>query len=346
MKKNLTAMGTTVAVLVLAWTATVTAANQRGPGRMGIDRPPIGRPMPLPPATESKKKWNESEYVFTARLDSVEAGPVARSMPPIYSHTLHFTVEKVLRGPLKPGAKVDCSHSARQNNPPVFPEGKVCLVAASKSRGRLQAKIVELATPEKLARVELSCSLPLGWKVEDGKPVSPWASMGKGAWKATAEVQSKLVCSRTGRPAFMTGSEATFAVESVPPKTAIKWTNPDGDGQYKITVTNPSDHAITVPALLSQGGKILWAESLVILSQNKVYTCPGCKPVSGKVEAAKIAAGKSVSTVVDVLRLKGPEWPRGGYRIEIQFCLGEMSQTKSLYYMSRHHDKLREAASK
>ena len=33
-----------------------------------------------------------------------------------------------------------------------------------------------------------------------------------------------------------------------------------------------------------------------------------------------------------------------GYRIEFQFCLGEKSQVKSLYYMSKHHDKLRQKA--
>ena len=44
--------------------------------------------------------------------------------------------------------------------------------------------------------------------------------------------------------------------------------------------------------------------------------------------------------------LKGLEWPRGGYRIEFKFILGELAVTKSLYYMSRHHDKLREEAVK
>ena len=52
---------------------------------------------------------------------------------------------------------------------------------------------------------------------------------------------------------------------------------------------------------------------------------------------------ESVSTVVNALQLSGPEWPRGGYRIEFQFCLGEKSQTKSFYYMSSHHDKVRAA---
>lgn len=126
--------------------------------------------------------------------------------------------------------------------------------------------------------------------------------------------------------------------------TAIKWTNPDGDGQYEVTVTNSSDRVVDVPALLSSGDHILWAESLVILCQDRAYACPGCKGVSGEVAATRLQPGQSVSTVVNALQLDGPEWPRGGYRIEFQFCLGEKSQTESFYYMSRHHDKIREQA--
>ena len=55
-----------------------------------------------------------------------------------------------------------------------------------------------------------------------------------------------------------------MSAEPVPPVKEIKWTNPDGDGEYKITVTNTTDQPIEVPALLSDGDKILWKESLVI----------------------------------------------------------------------------------
>ena len=47
--------------------------------------------------------WGEAECVFTAKLEGVDAGPVANSMPPIYHHTLHLTVQKCLRGALKAG---------------------------------------------------------------------------------------------------------------------------------------------------------------------------------------------------------------------------------------------------
>jgi hypothetical protein len=288
--------------------------------------------------------WNESELVFSGTLDQVVAGPVGQSDPPLYTHTLHFTVTKVLRGGLKPGEKIVCSHLARQHNEPTFPEGQTCLVAARKTHGGMVATVVQLAGKDVLAAAITACSLPLGWKLEEGKAVSPWAAQGKAAWPAGPVDGTQVTCRKTGRPALLAGSAITFDVEPVPPQKAIQWTNPDGDGEYKITVSNPTDKPISVPALLSDGKHILWEESLVILCQGKAYTCPGSKGVARRVQPGQIPPGGSVSTVVNALRLQGPEWPRGGYRIEFQFCLGEKSQTKSFYYMSRHHDRLRNAA--
>ncbi len=329
---------TVVFSLLVALIATSASAQ---PGRI---QPGFRGPMPkkAPP-----KPWNEAELVFSATLQRVVQGPVGMSLPPMYTHTLHFTVVRVFRGSLKPGDEIACSHVARQQNRPTFPKGKLCVVAAAKSRGSLRAAIIEEATEEKLGEVAMACALPLGWKVVEGKPVSPWKALGENAWPSTSSGatsgEESIVCSKTGRPALMAGSGVSLQVESVPPKESIKWTNPDGDGEYKITVTNTTDQPIEVPALLSQGDKILWEQSLAILSQKKAYACPGCSGFSSGTRPTKLAPGQSVSTTVNVLRLKGPTWPRGGYRIEFQFCLGEKSQTKSLYYMSRHHDKLRAA---
>lgn len=140
--------------------------------------------VPLAAAEKAGPNWNESEYVFTGKLDQVVAGPVGRSFPPVYTHTLHFTVEKVLRGSLKPGDKVVCSHVARQQNQPTFPEGKVCLVAASKVQGGMVAAVMQPADEATVAAATAACSLPLGWKVEGGKPISPWAAQGKSDWPA------------------------------------------------------------------------------------------------------------------------------------------------------------------
>ena len=235
---------------------------------------------------------------------------------------------------------------ARQVAGPTFPVGKLCLISAAKSQGSLVIRRIEAASEKNVAEATLDCSMPLGWTIEGGKPVSPWAALGAKAWPASAAGKGEATCSKTGRPALMVGEGVSFSVEPVPPKKAIEWTNPDGDGEYKITVTNTTDKPLSVPALLSNGESRLWKESLLIGCQGKTYLCPGCKGVAGKVEPVVLSPGESVSTVVNILRLEGPQWPEGGDRVEFQFCLGEKSQTKSFYYMTRHHGRASRALGK
>jgi hypothetical protein len=339
LKGSIMRIALAASALVFVTSAILLAGAARGPAIESFGPP--GEEAAAPAAFD----WTAAEFVFTGKLVQVVAGPVGQSYPPMYTHTLHFTVEKVLRGALKAGEKVTCSHIARQLNEPRFPtQDQLCLVAGVRAQGSMQAERVEPSNPELLAQVTQACSIPLGWRVEGGKPVSPWAGLGKKAWAAQMEkADAKVVCSKTGRPALMVGEGVTFEVAPVPPKVAKEWTNPDGDGEYTLTVTNATDKPVTVPALLSAGGKILWEESLVILCQDKAYACPGAKGVTGKVEPTTLAPHQAAGTTVNVLLLQGPEWPQGGYRIEFRFCLGEKSRTQSLYYMTKHHGVLRDA---
>jgi hypothetical protein len=297
-----------------------------------------------PPAQEIFKQWGQAQIVFIGKLDRVDAGPVGRSFPPMYTHQLHFSVDEVLRGSLATDKPATLSHVARQHAVPTFPGGKTCLVAASKARGSLRAQRVVEANPTLVAQVRQVCAIPLGWSFDDGKLVSPWAKLRTAAWPAAVSSPGLMTCSQTGRPALLVGPDVRLDVEPVPPEKSIKWTNPDGDGEYKITVTNTADQPVEVPALLFDGKQVLWNESIVILCQDRAYTAPGAKGVATVPKPTTLQPGQSVSAVVNALALRGPEWPRGGYRIEFQFCLGEKSSTQSFYYMSRHHDALRDKA--
>jgi hypothetical protein len=294
---------------------------------------------------EALQRWSNAEVVFLARLTNVQQGPVARSIPPIYTHGLEFKVKKVLRGALKKGEELKVSHSARQENPPQFPLGKDCVVGMSKVRGMWQVQAVEEATAKELVQAELACKVPAGWSLKEGRLVSPWASLGKDAWPAAARGKGWFTCSVTGRPSLLAGEAVQFLVEPVPPKVKLKYGNPDGDGEYRITVKNSTQKPITVPALLSDGRKVLWNESLVVICQGKVYSIPGAEKVRSAPKPTVLEPGQALSTVVNVFGLKGPEWPRGGYRIEFRFALGEKNVTHSFYYLSRHHDPLRQKLS-
>lgn len=285
-------------------------------------------------------QWNEAEVVFIGQVNEVKAGPVGMSFPPVHTHTLRIKVSEVLRGDVKANEQVTCSHSARQELPPEFSLEKPSIVAAMRSRGSLVIRRIEVADETNTAEAKAGCNLPLGWRVDRGRPISPWAELGKRAWNGDAG-DAKTVCSKSGRPALAAGPEVVLEVEHVTPVREVQWSNPDGDGEYKVTVSNPTKKPLLVPALLTDGKEILWANSLVILCQGRAYPCPDFKPDAGPLKPVTLQPGESVSGVVNALKLEGPQWPRGGYRIMFQFCLGEKSVSKSFYYMSRHHDPIR-----
>jgi hypothetical protein len=322
--------------------------EQPGPSPRPAIQPAVGKdrtePAKLPAfKAETLARWSRSEVVVIGRFVSAQGGPVGLSQPPVYTHRLEVRIDKVLRGSAKAGERIKASHSVRQQNAPEFPTDKDLIIGLAKIRGAWQLMAYEESTAKALAEVKAATSVPVGWTVKNGKLVSPWAGLGKTAWPAAARGKGPFVCSVTGRPARMAGN-VDFTLEVVPPKVKLKYGNPDGDGEFKLTVKNSTDKAVTVPALLSDGKNILWKESLVILCQDKTYTIPGSKGVSAPAKPVVLKPGESVSTTVNALALKGPEWPRGGYRIEFLFALGEKSVTQSFYYLSRHHDPIRDRA--
>jgi RNA polymerase sigma factor (sigma-70 family) len=339
-------IGVTGAVYLQAGASPQTPVAESPKAAVPVAQPavvPEGEKTEAPalPKPESLARWGQAEIVFTAHLSRAAGGPVGLSEPPLYSTTLQLKVIKVLRGSLKPGEVVTAVHSVRQKDRPVFPEGRDVVVAMNTSRGQKTAQAVVELTADEKEQAELACSVPPGWTIQQGRLLSPWAKLGAKAWPAEAKGKGPLVCAETGRPCLLVGDGVELTAEPLPPTVKLQFGNPDGDGEYRITLKNTTDKPVTIPALLSDGTNILWDESMVILCQNKVYTVPGAKGVAKPVQPTVLKPGESISGVVNALKLQGPEWPRGGYRIDFQFCLGEKSVTKSFYYTSKHHDPLR-----
>jgi RNA polymerase sigma factor (sigma-70 family) len=318
-------------------------AVQPGPAVRPLPVQPGVRPGPKTPLQgDAVERWGKAEVVVTALLTNVKKGPVGLSEPPLWSHGLDLMIRTPIRGSFKKGDMVTGHHGIRQAKEPTFPVGMECLVALKQVRGGWTVLAIQPATVADVAQAQLACALPLGWTVAKGRLLSPWAGLGSKAWPADAKGKGQFVCAETGRPSLMVGEGVEMTAEPLPPKVKLKYGNPDGDGEYRVMVKNTSDKAVTIPALLTVGGKVLWDESLVILCQGKVYTIPGAQGVKTAPRPATLKPGESISTVVNALKLQGPEWPRGGYRIEFQFALGEKSATRSFYYLSKHHDRIRE----
>ncbi len=291
----------------------------------------------------------DAGLVLIGKVTGVRRGPTGLSRPPVHTGAVTVVVESVLRGAAQPGQVIQLRFSRRQTLAPEFPSGQRCLVAATEERGRRILGICKPLTPVLHASAVVAAQLPLGWQFKAGKCFSPWAKLGAAAWpKGLKSPAASMYCSKTGRPALLLGTGVTLTVEKVPPPKAIKWTNPDGDGEYTVTVTNTTGKEVAVPALLNDGEKILWAESLLVGCQGirMLPAAKGLADTNGLVPT-KLAPGQKVSTVVNAFTLPGKiEWPRGGYRVSFQFCLGEQAATKSFYYLSRHHDKVRAAVVK
>ncbi len=307
-----------------------------------------GKPIPAPKPPdfgklkeESIKKWSGVEILATGKIASVKAGPVGLSEPPLYTFTLELAPEKVLRGSAKLEKSIAVSYSIRQKKPPIFPTPDKEVVIAMKRVGKVWImQSLEETTAATVEQATLATSFPLGWTIKEGKLVSPWVGVAKPG-KAEG-----IACSVTGRPVLLAGDSASLSVEPMPPAVKMKFGNPDGDGEFKLTVKNESNDEIEIPALLTDGKIIQWNESIVIRSQDKTYPIPGATGKTAGLKSVTLKAGESVSGTTHVFALDGPTWPKGGYRIEFQFCLGEKSATHSFYYLSKHHDPIREAVQK
>jgi hypothetical protein len=300
-----------------------------------------GGTFPVSPLLAQQKPpvLKQAPLAFVATLKSVQAGPVAKSFPPIYSFTLTFAdAEPPLRGTL-PDPLV-FAHRVRAVDPPVLEEGAKYLVTAG---GTDRPLIVELlpATKENIRAAEESFSLPIGWSKQEGKIVSPWAQRGEHAWPKDAQLTADLRCDKTGRPALMAGAGITIKVDQVKPENLQEFKNPFGDGLFTVTVTNTGKKAATVPALVKDGDEIRWHDSLVIICRDKALLLPSNAPLKSPT-AVELAPGESVSTTIDTLLLSDEVmWPRGGSRVHFTFALGEIAAENFFYYFSNLHDGIR-----
>ncbi len=281
------------------------------------------------------------ETIFVGKLTKVAAGPVGLSDPPLRTYTIEVEVSDQLRGKKPTGA---LGYQIRSQVAPTFSNDDKYLIAARKVERGWQITYIGLANDETVKKAKVLASLPAGWALEDGKPVSPWAALKEKAWPKDAPKATGTACSKTGRPALMAGADIEFTVEQVPAANPQKFKNDMyGDGSFKLTVKNTSNKEVEVPALLTDGKTIFWADSVVVIDKNTSRLLGAAGRATGT-KPVKLKAGESVSGVIDTLTLPDVQWPRGGARVYFDFALGEKTATNFFYYFSNLHDVLREDA--
>ena len=295
---------------------------------------PDNVPVNLPPPSATP------QHVLVGTLSEVRTGPVGQSMPPLYTYTLTFQVDDVLRGDLPVGEKVSFQYSERTPNPTVFQNQQPYVLSARRIGERLELQNLRLAEDAPLDLFRSQAQIPAGWQMHEGKLYSPWAGLPDAAWPHPV-ADNLPTCAATGRPAYALPPGVTFEVKPVPPETEIEWTNPDGDGDYEITLTNTTEQPVTLQALPARDGTPLWAEAVILQIQHRAYPAPGATGNWADTEATHLPPGESISGILRPISVEGPQWPRGGSRVILTFLLAERMHTESFYYMSRHHDDLR-----
>lgn len=296
------------------------------------------------PNAEDFDRYGSSEILLLGEVVECRQGPTAMSYPPIYSVRLKVKVGEVLRGQLAVDEALEIGYRQRGGAQPQYEAGEQVVIAASVPHRAgqampMHADAVIVPDEAELEAVRKIAALPIGWTHKDGKPLSPWAKIDGYRWP-----NSKLMqCSVTQHPAIA-NPNVTMKVEPViDPAKQIKWTNPDGDGEFRITLTNSADGRV-LSGLFQVDGEVQWDQSLLILCQGKAHVLPGTTKPDSSIIVHYLEPGESVSTMVNVLELDGVAWPRGGSRVEFLFAVGSRGSTHSFYYMSRHHDKLRNVA--
>ncbi len=265
---------------------------------------------------------------------------------------IDLTIIYVFRGDALPGKTIQMSrpnpdHLKRTKT--VLTPNTYFLVQADslKNTSRfVKAKVQTLipATVKNIQAAMVHSLLPIGWTLNNGQLTSPWTR------GSTRPLFSPWTCSITGFKPLLAGKAIKVSIQPVAPKKKLKYGNPDGDGLYQVTITNTSNKKQTVKALrLNPKGRIDWHHSLLAACQGKVQPFSTIRGITNKTYPTPyviLKPGQSVKCQAQILDLKSIKWPRGGYRIQIKFCLGQQAANASFYYLSKHHDPIRKAITK
>ena len=245
---------------------------------------------------------------------------------------VELRVAHVFRGEMQAGLRTKIPRPNPNNlNPQAKPNDDHkpghYLVTTVVTRGRPMIDKLVPATAASVTAAAFASRLPVGWRVEKGKLANPWGEAGRA-------------------PALL-GPDIDLVVEKVPPPKDIKWRNPDGDGLFEVKLVNKSGAEVVLP-LECADHRIRWDAWVLAGARGAGFQSAAITRGDRSQQADKVTLrpGGSVSCVVNGLLLKGVDWPRGGYRIDLNFAVAEKMKTYSFYYYSDHHDPIRAAAGK
>ena len=299
----------------------------------------------------SPNVFTQSPVVITGRLTDVIPMGMSLGEPPFFHVVVCVTPVTVLRGTTIPQQlhlfrMVEATHAL-----PAVDE-RVWLMAATKldeTWGVTTWALSVLVPVEdaSLAVAERATRVPMGWTITDSQFVSPWGIITQPQWPERAIAPSGPLCALSGRPALFVGSDFTLTVQSRP--RFLRTSELEMVEDLELTVTNHAAVPRTVPALLTDGRVIRWADSLVVLAQDGFFWLPGRErtvtllPDAGTGTAlhpVQLQPGESVSTCIpdNVLQQLVRRVTQPG-QVHLQFCLGEHSVSWLFHVRDSHTEE-------
>lgn len=354
--------GTWVTGFVLAGVLATGSAWAQRPARPGLVG---GAPAKVAEETEMDRfnALNQAQTVLTGTVKTKRILAMTRSIPPITMLTVEISDAKALRGQVPD----DLNFRLSTRTPGLIPApGKKVVLAIStvkRSQGQpITDTWMRELTEEMQAEVDRALKVPIGWMWHNGKYISPWARFGKKHWPGKIDLKLKdkpeATCAVTGRPALMCPDKLAITLEPVIRGKTHRYRNPDGDGIFKVTLANPTDKPLQIPALLCMPGKdgstvypgkdrdsrprVLWHQSMLIFVRDKAFPMSGAATVPAEARPLTLDAGKELSLSVHVLGLQDVSWPKGGRNVNIRFAVGDAIVAHTFYYYSDHHDEIRD----
>ena len=244
------------------------------------------------------------------------------------------------------------SYYGTHTEDPEFPEDdQLVLIALTGTSSTKRLAYWEGVNATTLDHVTKLIDLPFGWTFdEDGKPLSPWSEYGKQL--QMGEENPLILCSKSDRGYSPADEGLTISVSKIPSEfIQNNYANRDGDGYFTLSLRNPTEFPLAIPALRRTKDGILWKESLVCLvtatsSSNGATTNSVCLPGFSSIaelkstEATILEPGQEISTTVNPLLFSNFPEIQGYSQLYLRFCFGKMVAQTSFYFNSTYHAKI------
>ena len=153
------------------------------------------------------------------------------------------------------------SYYGTHKEDPEFPEEDqlvlIALTGTSSTKRLAYWKNINVTTLDHVTKL---IDLPFGWTLdEDGKPLSPWSEYGKQS--QMREENPLVLCSKSDRGFSPADEGLTISVSKIPSEfIQNNYANRDGDGYFTLSLRNPTEFPLSIPALRRTKDGILWKE--------------------------------------------------------------------------------------